>query len=143
MGKAILAWLPVEELEALLVPRGLPRLTPNTIARKAHLLQHLKQVREQGYSVDLEEIEEGLRCVGAPVRDHTGRVVAAVSVSGPRHRFSTEAIVELARLVRQSADQISARMGAPPTQDRAGPLLKLPDQAARQLRRASRISSAT
>jgi len=118
LGKAILAWLPPDELEAVLGSQSFERLTPNTIASQAQLMEDLERVRQRGYSTDLEELEEGLRCVGAPVRDETGRVTGAISVSGPRHRFTDEAIVDLARLVVHSADQISVRLGAPPVSER-------------------------
>lgn len=113
MAKAILAFTDPDEVKAILGSRPLQALTPNTITNKAHLVRHLAEIRERGYSVDLEEIEEGLRCVGAPVRDHTNQVVAAISVSGPRHRFGEEQITYLAGLVCESAAKISARLGAP------------------------------
>lgn len=122
LGKAILAWLPPDELKAMLDSRALVPLTPNSITTLADLLVDLAQVRERGYSVDREEIEEGLRCIGAPVRDQSGRVVAAISVSGPRYRFGEEAMPKLAELVMRSAEQISARLGAPPGPGRAAVL---------------------
>jgi len=114
LGKAVLAWLSPLELQQVLGSQSFDRLTPNTITSQAQLLEDLARARERGYSTDLEELEEGLRCVSAPVRDETGRVTGAISVSGPRHRFTDEAIVELGRLVVRSADQISAHLGAPP-----------------------------
>lgn len=114
LGKAILAWRPEEEVDRILADREMTRLTQHTTTEPKRFKEHLAEVRQRGYSLDLEELEEGLRCVGAPVRNHTGEVVAAISVAGPRHRFTTTAIGTLARLVRQSADEISARLGAPP-----------------------------
>jgi DNA-binding IclR family transcriptional regulator len=116
MGKAILAHLSPDEVKAVLGSRPLPRLTPNTITARVRLDEQFAEIREQGYSVDVEEFEDGLRCVGAPIFDADGQVVAAISISGPRHRFSDETMPELANLVRQSAEQISARLGAPAPQ---------------------------
>lgn len=112
-GKAILAALPPEGLGALIEGCAFTPLTPNTITNKRVLMDHLEQVRRLGYSVDREELEEGLSCIAAPVYDHTGRAVAAVSVSGPRDRMAEDAILILGPLVRASADEISSLLGAP------------------------------
>lgn len=114
LGKSILAWLPASEIDRVLEGRPLARFTANTITDRALLTEHLAEVRAQGYAVDLEELEDGLRCVGAPVRGTSGQVVAALSISGPRDRFTSQAIPRLARLVRQRADELSVRLGAPP-----------------------------
>lgn len=112
-AKAILAWLPADELNRVIDAWPLARLTPNTLVTKAELLQHLAEIRERGYSVDREELEIGLRCVGAPVRDQTGEVVAGIAASGPRHRVDDAEIERLGQVVRNAADAISARLGAP------------------------------
>lgn len=81
IGKAALAALPESEVRALLI-RTPPRArTPRTITDPERLIAHLTEVRERGWAVDDEENEVGVRCVGAAVRDHTRRVVGAVSVS--------------------------------------------------------------
>jgi IclR family KDG regulon transcriptional repressor len=112
-AKAILAWLPADELGRVIDGWPRARLTVNTITDKQALIDHLALVREQGYSVDNEELEIGLRCVGAPVRDQSGEVVAAVAVSGPRFRVLEEDANRIGLMVRQAADSISARLGAP------------------------------
>lgn len=112
-AKAILAWLPQDELNRVIDAWPLARLTPNTMITKTELLRHLAEIRERGYSVDREEMEIGLRCVGAPVRDQTGAVVAGVAASGPRHRVDDNEIERLGQVVRNAADAISARLGAP------------------------------
>lgn len=113
-AKALLASLPEERLDEILSHHELTALTPNTITTVAALKRHLAEVRERGYSEDLEEIEVGLRCIGAPVRDHHGGVLAGVSLSGPRHQMTPEVMSLLSRLLVQSADAISSRLGAPP-----------------------------
>lgn len=115
-AKALLAWMPESQLDEMLARNDFRRFTANTLADADELKRNLAEVRERGYSEDLEEIEIGLRCVAAPVRDHEGKVLAGVSLSGPRHRMTPEVMALLGRLVVQSADAISARLGAPPPQ---------------------------
>jgi IclR family acetate operon transcriptional repressor len=110
VGKAILAYSngdPTKTLEQ----QGLPALTPKTITSKNALLEELEVVREQGYAVDDGENEDGIRCVGAPVFDHQGEVIAALSVSGPSFRFSLERVRELSGVVKGAALQVSRQLG--------------------------------
>lgn len=86
--------------------------TRTTTTDVDRLLAELADIREQGYAVDDEEYDEGLRCVGAPIRDHTGRVVAALGIGGPVTRVTPERVDELARLVIDAADGLSRRLGA-------------------------------
>ena len=81
IGKAVLAGMPDAEAAALLGRSRLPARTPNTITDPDRLRTHLREVRERGWSVDDEENEAGVRCVGAAVFDHTDRAIGAVSVS--------------------------------------------------------------
>jgi IclR family acetate operon transcriptional repressor len=113
LGKAILAHLPVEERDALLARLELPRRTPRTITDRAVLAKHLAEVRARGYALDEVENEEGVLCVGAPIFDHTGRVFAAVSVSGPDFRLSGR-IAELAGHVARAARAVSRELGYQP-----------------------------
>ncbi len=110
-GKAILACLGEEERAALLAGHNLESLTPHTITSIEALEQVLMQVRAQGYAVDDEEQEEGVRCVAAPVRDHTGRVAAALSVSGPTSRMTRERITELGQIVVAACEELSREIG--------------------------------
>ena len=90
LGKVILAFLPQEEVEPILNRHPLIRMTPKTITQKAHFLEHLASVREQGVAFDLAENVEGVVCVAAPIFDHHGRVVAGVSLSGPASRMEAK-----------------------------------------------------
>jgi IclR family acetate operon transcriptional repressor len=90
---------------------GLPALTSNTITNKEALLEELATVREQGYAVDDVENEEGIRCVGAPIFDHRGEVIAALSVSAPSFRFSMDRVRELSGVVKGTGLQISRQLG--------------------------------
>jgi DNA-binding IclR family transcriptional regulator len=113
VGKALIAYLPEEVLRALLGRRELARFTPNTITELPKLEEELARVRERGYTIDDEEIEEGLVCIAAPVRDHTAHVVAAVSIAGPSSRLRPDRIAEQAREVLEAANGMSAALGCP------------------------------
>lgn len=118
IGKALLAGLDDESLFALYrsQEQDLERRTANTIGSLAELLPELAHSRSRGYTLDNEELELGLRCVGAPVFDRTGSLVAAISVSGPAARFQGEVLRKAKRSVRCVAFAISVRLGcAPPS----------------------------
>lgn len=110
-GKAILSRLTEEEVDAIIAEHGLPAYTPHTITQRAALMEELAKVREQGYALDNEEIEVGVRCVAAPVLDDKGRPVAALSVTGPVTRFHDERLPTLANAIRAAAADLSAKLG--------------------------------
>ena len=120
VGKALLAWRPEDEVRALFEGVPLRPFTPNTITDLPALLRELERVRASGYAVDREERELGVRCVAAPVRDRTGAVAAALSVSAPSSRLSEERIAELAPRVLACAGQISQWLGFSPASSAAG-----------------------
>jgi IclR family KDG regulon transcriptional repressor len=111
MGKAVLAFLPSEQRTALLDQVAITRRTPNTITDRAALTEHLELVRVQGYAIDDIENEEGIRCVGAPIFDHRGHPVAAISISGPAYRLSNSRLEELSQPVAQAGLEISSKLG--------------------------------
>ncbi|HEY6009460.1 MAG TPA: IclR family transcriptional regulator [Geobacteraceae bacterium] len=111
-GKVQMAYMTDEELENYLPTKELKRFTPNTIADREELKRHLKLVAEQGYAIDNEELDIGVRCVGAPIRDYTRRIIGAVSISGPSMRFDDERLEkELIPLVQRAAEEISFKLG--------------------------------
>jgi DNA-binding IclR family transcriptional regulator len=111
-GKAQLAFEPRERLEELLATFAFKPFTPHTITSAEALLANLKDVAERGIALDLEEWELDVRCVGAPIRDYTGRVVASISITAPTVRMSMERIErEIIPLVVKTAGQISYRLG--------------------------------
>ena len=95
---------------AIAVPDRLERRTRHTITAPAALRRQLKDVRRQGYAVALGELEIGLDAVAAPVRDHSGRVVAALGISGPSDRI-THQLPALAQLLIDHAHQLSRSLG--------------------------------
>jgi DNA-binding IclR family transcriptional regulator len=111
VGKAILAFLPENELGDVIQKRGLRAYTRNTITTLAQLKRDLQLVRQRGYSLDNEEIEEGLKCIGAPVRDYSGKVIASVSIAGPAFRLTKDKIAALAQAVVETAHALSTELG--------------------------------
>jgi DNA-binding IclR family transcriptional regulator len=112
LGKVLLADLPRERVEEIVAERGLAAYTPHTITDPEGLEAELERIRALGYAVDNEEYDEGLRCIGAPVRDHSGHVVAALGIGGPVTRITPDRVGELAELVMTAARGLSRRLGA-------------------------------
>jgi DNA-binding IclR family transcriptional regulator len=111
VGKAMLAELPDAEVSKIVRRWGLKPVTANTITTASALKAELKIVRAQGYSIDDEEKEEGLRCIGAAVRSHSGKLAAAMSVSGPAFRMTKERLPEIGRALMDAAGKLSAELG--------------------------------
>jgi DNA-binding IclR family transcriptional regulator len=87
VGKAILAYRSWEEVAEILDREGMPALTPKSITTPEGFHEELQRVRERGCAYDLEEAVPELCCVAAPIKDHTGEVVASMSLSVPAYRF--------------------------------------------------------
>lgn len=107
VGKAILAFLPDETVDEIIRERGLKRFTNNTITDIATLRIELARIRKQGYAIDNEEIEVGLKCIAAPLQYSKGEVIAAISISGPKERFSGVEMKRLIPLVKSASERIS------------------------------------
>ncbi len=119
-GKVLLAELAEDELLALL-GETLPALTPRTITDAAALRRELGRVRERGFATNVEELEPGYTAVAVPVRAQGGRVVAALSIGGPRLRLHPERLAEVAQLLPAPAARISERLGFRPLNTRERP----------------------
>ena len=111
VGKALMAHLPEEDLNRVIRTKGLTKFTKNTITDKKRLLKELNSVVKKGYSVDNIEHEQGVRCVGAPIRNHQGEVFAAISVTWPSQRLKLNRVPQIAKTVIATADEISRRLG--------------------------------
>ncbi|MFJ4835242.1 IclR family transcriptional regulator [Streptomyces sp. NPDC088747] len=109
-GKVLLAHLPPTLREGLLA-RPLRRFTERTITGTAALRSELEAVVEQGYAFAIEELELGLAAVAAPVRAHDGKVIGAISTSGPVYRLDSERLPDLAKRTVAAAGELSRRMG--------------------------------
>ena len=105
-GKAILAFKSKEFIDAYIRVNDFSPLTDYSITSAGQLLLELKVTRQRGYSVDREESEYGLFCIGAPVFDVNGNVIAAISISGPADRMKKNFDSNLP-LVRETATRIS------------------------------------
>jgi DNA-binding IclR family transcriptional regulator len=114
VGKVLLAHQPHDVVKQV-IDSGLRRYTENTITAADALIEELAAIRSRGYAIDDEEIEVGLRCVAAPIRDHTGQVTAAISVAAPVQRMSKKTLQTTAPTVMAAADSISRRLGYLPT----------------------------
>jgi IclR family KDG regulon transcriptional repressor len=101
VGKALLAF------SDLPLPASLNRETERTITDHAALCAHLDEIREQGYALDDEEHQEGVRCLAAPVYDYMGAAVATIGISGPSVRVTNDRIPDLARAVLAAARELS------------------------------------
>lgn len=108
-GKALLAELPVEQLEAL-YPRDLPSSPGGAPVARAALRHQLAAVRRRGYATNLEESERGIHAVGACVRDRSGRAVAALAVAAPTARCPRSRLPELAAVVRRVAESATVTL---------------------------------
>jgi DNA-binding IclR family transcriptional regulator len=113
-GKAALAFAPPDQLAAFLRNRSFKAYTPKTLITAARLRAEFEKIRLQGFALDDEEWETGLRCIGAPVRDSSASVIAAVSISGPVFRIRTDRVQPLADSVLETASRISFALGYRP-----------------------------
>ncbi|MGH9341446.1 MAG: IclR family transcriptional regulator [Acidobacteriota bacterium] len=111
VGKAILAFLPEQAREELLGRIELKKFTSNTITSRGALKRELSAVQRQAYAMDDEEYREGIRCMGAPIFDYKGDVIAAFSITIPAARFGHKRVSELALLVQDTSRKISGQLG--------------------------------
>ncbi|MET8815474.1 IclR family transcriptional regulator [Streptomyces sp. NPDC004549] len=109
-GKVLLAHLPPTLREGLLA-RPLHRFTERTVTGAAMLRAELEAVVEQGYAMTVEELELGLAAVAAPVRSHDGKVIGAITVSGPVYRLNADRLPEVAKRAVAAGAELSRRMG--------------------------------
>jgi IclR family transcriptional regulator, KDG regulon repressor len=109
-GKVMLAFLSEEEIKRIIPPR-LPSLTPNTIVLRTELLKQLEEVRKTGLGYDNEEYNEGIRCIGSPVFDVEGKIVAGLGVSGLVSTFRNNRQATFEQLVLECAYRVSKDIG--------------------------------
>lgn len=105
LGKCLLTFDSTAEM-----PAELPPFTARTITDHKSLAAHLEQTRRQGYAVDDEEYDFGVRCVAAPVFDYRGKVVGAIGISGPAGRMGLDRLPHFAQVVLGAARELSNRM---------------------------------
>ena len=111
LGKAIMAFLPDVEINRLLETIELKPYGPRTVTTKEALKKELAKIKDKGYAVDNEELSKGLRCVAAPIFDHTGMSRFSISVAGPVSRVTSARVKEIQKAVRRVCRTISQGMG--------------------------------
>ncbi|MDA8272133.1 MAG: IclR family transcriptional regulator [Deltaproteobacteria bacterium] len=111
IGKSQIAFEPKDSIEKLL-PDKLKAFTKNTITDKENLFKELEKVKRQGYAIDNEELDEGVICVGAPLRDYTTHIIGGISVSAPLIRTSPEKLKNIIiPLTIEASNTISGKLG--------------------------------
>ncbi|MBL8839073.1 MAG: IclR family transcriptional regulator [Alphaproteobacteria bacterium] len=110
LGKAILAFLPAEDIDAYLAAVRFTAFTPNTITSAEALRRELALTRERGYALDRTEHERDTFCVGAPIFDYTGNPIAALSTAGPAAQVGAD-VARLSLLVKTASAEASQRFG--------------------------------
>ena len=111
VGKAMMAHLSDGQVEEIIRKHGMKAMTANTITSLVELKKELIAVKERGYAIDNEEIEEGVRCVGCVVRNFSGEPMAAISVSAPAFRLTKEKVKTLAQAVMATANGLAQELG--------------------------------
>lgn len=108
VGKLMLQEYSATQLDKYIAVKGLPATTPNTLVTKESLVKELEKIGQQGFAIDDEECELGARCLAAPVRDYSGKIIAGISVSGPISRMTPQKITHYIPIIMQTAQDISA-----------------------------------
>ena len=111
LGKVLLAYLPEGEKKKILGKRELPRLTEKTITDKEELEKELNKVEKQGFALDRGENEKDVRCIAAPIRNFQGKIIAAVSISGPAFRIDVNTRNNQKETLLEISKKISKRLG--------------------------------
>jgi IclR family transcriptional regulator, acetate operon repressor len=117
VGKAILAWLPEDEIRRILAD-GMKRFTEKTVTDFTEFLEALRIVRRNGYALDCEEFLPGVICVGAAIRDQAGTVIGAISASSPSMRASEAHIALMRDEIGAATRALSAEFGEPGSQSK-------------------------
>ncbi len=107
MGKVLVAFAPAEQSERLVETISLDRLGPNTITDRAAFRAEIETVRARGYAIADEEHETGIRAIGMPILDNSGRLRAAISVAAPAFRCSTDDLIGFVPVIRTAAETIT------------------------------------
>jgi len=111
LGKVLLAFQSENEQSKIIHKIKLAPFTARTITSKQKLMEELKAIRKQGYSLDYREVEQDVECIGAPIRDHLEHVIAALSISGPMRKINTPMERQYVSQVMEAAALISSKIG--------------------------------
>jgi DNA-binding IclR family transcriptional regulator len=111
VGKVMLAYMREQEREQVLRQLDLKRMTANTVGSLQELQTELQRVRKNGFACDLEEHELHIRCIAAPIRNHTGAVQSSLSITAPAVRMPVARLRQLAPLIQEAGHRISTDLG--------------------------------
>jgi DNA-binding IclR family transcriptional regulator len=111
VGKALAAWLPEQELIGIIQRTIFERKTANTLISPTAFRRELARIRATGFALDNEEHVEGIRCIAAPVRDHSGEVRASLCVVGPKNHLPQRRLPQIRQVLAALAADLSARLG--------------------------------
>jgi len=125
VGKALMSGMADDAIDRLIEARGLKAHTRNTITDRNQLRREIEGIRRTGIALDREELDIGVKCVAAPIKNSSGKVVAAISLSGPTQRFTPAAIQRFEKDVKAASIAISTALGFDPAPDLRPPGNKL------------------
>lgn len=111
VGKILLSEMDDMTIREIMQRKGMPRRTKGTITNIDELLNEISKAREQGYAIDEIENEDGIRCIAAPIYDKEGKIVAAISISGPIIYVTHYRLPELKEQIMETANLISYQLG--------------------------------
>jgi IclR family acetate operon transcriptional repressor len=112
-GKVLLAYQPEKVVDSIIATTGLPAFTEKTITDPEQFRQELATIRQRGYAIDNGEQEEGVRCLAVPVYGTDGKVIAAISISGPSSRLDSSRIPALVPQLKRISAALTAELAAP------------------------------
>ncbi|MBP1714960.1 MAG: hypothetical protein H6Q42_3163 [Deltaproteobacteria bacterium] len=110
-GKILLASLSEEERRKILTQAGMARITPNTITDLKEMEKQLTQIRKQGYAISRQERTNFMSSISAPIKDYSGKVIAAVCIDGPTFRFTNQNLKKFKELLLATTTKISREIG--------------------------------
>jgi IclR family transcriptional regulator, KDG regulon repressor len=111
LGKILLAGLNKDQLNQYIKEVSLAKNTKNTITSKRNLRDHLAEARKQGYAIDDEELDYGIRCIAAPIKNHSRDTIASISIAGPSTRMTLEKIGNMKKPIMETVLKISKQLG--------------------------------
>ena len=110
-SKIILANQPIEDIKRIISKEPLLRYTPNTITETKKLLEHLLEIKNKGFAICDEELEEGIKAIAAPIKNIKGKTIASITITGLAKRMSSNNIERLIEVVTNLAKEVSKKLG--------------------------------
>lgn len=110
-SKILLAYQPLEDIKRIINKKQLLKYTSNTITKPERLMMHLLDIRNKGYSICDEELEEGIKAIAAPIKNIDGKTIASITITGLSKRMSSSNMERFIKIVTDSAQEISKKLG--------------------------------